>query len=50
MLNADVIDLYDRVPTGSRVVVLPSLSPMARLSGSIPASVRNLPGTVSRIW
>jgi lipoprotein-anchoring transpeptidase ErfK/SrfK len=31
MLNADVIDLYDRVPTGTKVVVLPASSPMARL-------------------
>jgi lipoprotein-anchoring transpeptidase ErfK/SrfK len=33
MLNADVIDLYERVPVGTRVVVLPSASPMARLGG-----------------
>jgi lipoprotein-anchoring transpeptidase ErfK/SrfK len=31
MLNADVIDLYDRVPTGTRVVVLPASNPIARL-------------------
>jgi lipoprotein-anchoring transpeptidase ErfK/SrfK len=31
MLNADVIDLYERVPTGTRVVVLPASNPIARL-------------------
>lgn len=31
MLNADVIDLYDRVPIGTRVVVLPASNPIARL-------------------
>ena len=36
MLNADVIDLYDRVPIGTRVVVLPSTSPIARLGGMMP--------------
>ena len=36
MLNADVIDLYERVPIGTRVVVLPSLSPIARLGGMLP--------------
>jgi lipoprotein-anchoring transpeptidase ErfK/SrfK len=29
MLDADVIDLYDRVPIGTRVVVLPAMSPLA---------------------
>ena len=32
MLNADVIDLYDRVPIGTKVVVLPASNPLARLS------------------
>ncbi len=36
MLNADVIDLYERVPMGARVVVLPSLSPIARLGRALP--------------
>jgi lipoprotein-anchoring transpeptidase ErfK/SrfK len=36
MLNADVIDLYERVPTGTRVVVLPSLSPIARIGRMLP--------------
>jgi hypothetical protein len=31
LLNADVIDLYDRVPVGTRVVVVPASSPIARL-------------------
>jgi lipoprotein-anchoring transpeptidase ErfK/SrfK len=31
MLNADVIDLYDRVPVGTKVVVLPSMNPIAQL-------------------
>jgi lipoprotein-anchoring transpeptidase ErfK/SrfK len=31
MLNADVIDLYNQVPIGTRVVVLPSASAVARL-------------------
>ncbi|HEX9905892.1 MAG TPA: L,D-transpeptidase [Propylenella sp.] len=35
MLNADVIDLYDRVPTGTRVVVLPAFNPIAKLGKSI---------------
>ena len=34
MLNADVIDLYERVPRGTKVVVLPALGPMARLEKS----------------
>ena len=49
MLNADVIDLYERVPIGTRVVVLPALGPVARLSGNIPDSVKNLPETVSNL-
>ena len=36
MLNADVIDLYDRVPIGTRVVGLPSLTPIARLGRMLP--------------
>jgi lipoprotein-anchoring transpeptidase ErfK/SrfK len=36
MLNADVIDLYERVPIGTRVVVLPSLSPIARIGRMLP--------------
>lgn len=35
MLNADVIDLYERVPVGTRVVVLPSSSPIAKLGGAL---------------
>ncbi len=35
MLNADVIDLYNRVPIGTKVVVLPSMSPLARLGHSL---------------
>ena len=45
MLNADVIDLYERVPKGTRVVVLPSSSPMARLGGA----ARRLPQAVSNL-
>jgi lipoprotein-anchoring transpeptidase ErfK/SrfK len=36
LLNADVIDLYERVPIGTRVVVLPSLSPLARIGQMMP--------------
>jgi lipoprotein-anchoring transpeptidase ErfK/SrfK len=36
MLNADVIDLYNRVPIGTRVVVLPALSPIARIGQLLP--------------
>jgi lipoprotein-anchoring transpeptidase ErfK/SrfK len=35
MLNADVIDLYDRVPIGTKVVVLPATNPIARLGRAI---------------
>jgi lipoprotein-anchoring transpeptidase ErfK/SrfK len=37
LLNADVIDLYDRVPIGTRVVVLPALGPMERISSLLGA-------------
>jgi lipoprotein-anchoring transpeptidase ErfK/SrfK len=43
MLNADVIDLYDRVPTGTRVVVVPSMSPLARMGDMIPDAAKSLP-------
>ena len=36
MLNADVIDLYDRVPIGTRVVVLPATGFIARVGEAIP--------------
>lgn len=35
MLNADVIDLYNRVPIGTMVVVLPATNPMARLGHAL---------------
>jgi lipoprotein-anchoring transpeptidase ErfK/SrfK len=35
MLNADVIDLYDRVEVGVKVVVLPATNPIARLGQAI---------------
>ena len=35
MLNADVIDLYERVPTGTKVVVLPASNPLARLGEAL---------------
>ncbi len=35
MLNADVIDLYNRVPIGTKVVVLPAMSPMARIGNAL---------------
>jgi lipoprotein-anchoring transpeptidase ErfK/SrfK len=35
MLNADVIDLYGRVPIGTKVVVLQSMNPIARLGRAI---------------
>jgi lipoprotein-anchoring transpeptidase ErfK/SrfK len=37
LLNADVIDLYNRVPIGTRVVVLPALGPMERISSLLGA-------------
>jgi lipoprotein-anchoring transpeptidase ErfK/SrfK len=51
MLNADVIDLYARVPIGTRVVVLPAANPIARLQDALTdpdagwrQSVRRLAG------
>ena len=35
MLNADVIDLYNRVPVGTKVVVLAASNPIARLGKAI---------------
>jgi lipoprotein-anchoring transpeptidase ErfK/SrfK len=35
MLNADVIDLYDRVPVGTRVVVMPAANPIARIGEAL---------------
>ena len=35
MLNADVIDLYGRVPVGTKVVVLPAMSPFERMTPAI---------------
>jgi lipoprotein-anchoring transpeptidase ErfK/SrfK len=35
MLNADVIDLYGRVPVGTKVVVLSATNPIARLGKAI---------------
>lgn len=35
MLNADVIDLYNRVPVGTKVVVIPATNPLARLGKAI---------------
>ncbi len=35
MLNADVIDLYNRVPIGTKVVVLPATNPIARLGHAL---------------
>jgi lipoprotein-anchoring transpeptidase ErfK/SrfK len=46
MLNADVIDLYDRVPSGTRVVVLPALSPLDRVSGIVPDAAKRMPSRV----
>lgn len=34
LLNQDIIDLYDRVPVGTRVVVLPTAPGQARLEFS----------------
>jgi len=36
MLNADVIDLYNRVPTGTRVVVVPAMTAVARFGEALP--------------
>ena len=49
MLNADVIDLYDRVPVGTRVVVIPAMSPLARLGDAIPDAAKRLPGQVQNL-
>lgn len=49
MLNADVIDLYERVPLGTRVVVLPAVGPMARLGGMVPQSARQFPQRVGNL-
>lgn len=35
MLNADVIDLYDRVPVGTKVVVMAASNPIARLGEAL---------------
>ncbi len=35
MLNADVIDLYNRVPVGTKVIVLPASNPIARLGSAL---------------
>ena len=43
MLNADVIDLYERVPIGTKVVVTPAMNPIARLTGAVPQNARQLP-------
>ena len=40
MLNADVIDLYGRVPVGTKVVVLAASNPIARLGKSDQRSGR----------
>ena len=50
MLNADVIDLYDRVPMGTKVVVLQSSNPLARLSKSISNSSGSSSGTGGISW
>lgn len=50
MLNADVIDLYDRVPIGTRVVVVPSMTPIARLGRAFPdlSGARQFPRRVGQ--
>lgn len=50
MLNADVIDLYDRVPIGTKVVVLPAMSPMARIGNLVPDGARQLPQRVGSLF
>ena len=50
MLNADVIDLYERVPTGTRVVVVPAMSPMARLGGAVPDAAKRLPSRLGSLF
>ncbi len=35
MLNADVIDLYERVPVGTKVIVLSATNPIARLGSAL---------------
>jgi lipoprotein-anchoring transpeptidase ErfK/SrfK len=49
MLNADVIDLYDRVPIGTKVVVRQSSSRIARLGGMLQDGARQVPGRVETL-
>ncbi len=49
MLNADVIDLYDRVPMGTKVVVLPASSPIARLGQALRSEDSGWRNTVRRL-
>jgi lipoprotein-anchoring transpeptidase ErfK/SrfK len=46
LLNADVIDLYDRVPIGTRVVVLAASNPIARLGDALTGAGQQLEGAV----
>ena len=49
MLNADVIDLYERVPIGTRVVVLPASGPMARLNKVLPGAAKRTSNAARRV-
>jgi lipoprotein-anchoring transpeptidase ErfK/SrfK len=48
MLNADVIDLYERVPIGTKVIVAPAMSPIARLTGAVPDGAKQFPRRVGQ--
>jgi hypothetical protein len=43
-LNADVIDLYQRVDVGTRIVVLPSSGYLAAIGRPIPAAASTRSG------
>ena len=49
LLNADVIDLYDRVPIGARVVVLEASDPVARIGDAITGAGQTIGGAVNSL-
>lgn len=49
LLNADVIDLYERVPVGARVVVLEASDPIARIGDAISGAGQQIGGAVNNI-
>ena len=49
LLNADVIDLYNRVPVGTRVVVLQASDPIARIGDAISGAGQQIGGAVGNL-